>query len=220
MELKLSENEYKALQLLWDFLQVKEAPQKAECIVGFGNYNTDIARRAAELYHMGYAPLVLFTGGAGRNTLGMLKMSEAELFAETAVKEGVPKEKILLDCTATNTAENLTHTREILTNLGLPAKKLLGVHQPFMEKRIVAAAKITWPRLELIITSPQVDIPTFFEHALRDGVSEKAVIEELVGDFQRMELYAEKGWQAPVEIPNEAREAFAVLSARYGGQLA
>ena len=45
-----------------------QEPTKADCIVGFGNFNTDIARRAAELYHQGYAPKILFTGGLGRNT--------------------------------------------------------------------------------------------------------------------------------------------------------
>ena len=38
------------LQVLWDYLQLHQEPAKADCIVGFGNFNTDIARRAAELY--------------------------------------------------------------------------------------------------------------------------------------------------------------------------
>jgi hypothetical protein len=29
-----------------------------------------------------------------------------------------------------------------------------------------------------------------------------------VGDFQRMELYAQKGWQLPQQIPQEAWKAF------------
>ena len=38
------------LQVIWDYLGMHQSPQKADCIVGFGNFNTDIARRAAELY--------------------------------------------------------------------------------------------------------------------------------------------------------------------------
>ena len=58
------------LQILWDYLGMHQKPEQADCIVGFGNFNDNIARRAAELYRAGYAPYVLFTGGLGRNTLG------------------------------------------------------------------------------------------------------------------------------------------------------
>ena len=56
------------LQVIWDYLGMHQPPETADVIVGFGNFNTNIARRAAELYLQGLAPLVLFTGGLGRNT--------------------------------------------------------------------------------------------------------------------------------------------------------
>ena len=62
----------KPLQTIWDYLCLHQTPQKADVIVGFGNFNTNIARRAAELYHQGLAPKILFTGGLGRNTEGLL----------------------------------------------------------------------------------------------------------------------------------------------------
>ena len=55
-------------QVLWDYLCLHQPPKKADCIVGFGCYNEDIPRRAAQLYRDGFAPWVLFTGGLGRNT--------------------------------------------------------------------------------------------------------------------------------------------------------
>ena len=71
-----------------------QEPINADVIIGFGNFNTDIARRAAELYHQGYAPKILFTGGLGRNTDGMLPESEAIRFAKEAMACGVPEEDI------------------------------------------------------------------------------------------------------------------------------
>ena len=47
------------LQVIWDYLGMHQIPGKADVIVGFGNFNTNIARRAAELYHQGLAPVVL-----------------------------------------------------------------------------------------------------------------------------------------------------------------
>ena len=87
----------KPLQVIWDYLRLGEEPRKADCIVGFGNFNVNIARRAAELYHQGYADKILFTGGLGRNTLGMLPEPEAVRFAKVAMECGVPECDIILE---------------------------------------------------------------------------------------------------------------------------
>ena len=83
------------MQVIWDYLCLDDPLQKADCIVGFGNFNTDIARRAAELYHGGFAPKILFTGGLGRNTEGLLPEPEAVRFARVARECGVPDEDII-----------------------------------------------------------------------------------------------------------------------------
>lgn len=201
----------KPLQILWDYLGMHQQPEKADCIVGFGNFNTDIARRAAELYLQGYAPKVLFTGGLGRNTQGLLPEPEAVRFAKVAMACGVPEGDILLEDKSTNTAENILFTREKLRELGLPHDRILGVHQPFMERRITAAMGVYWPELHFTVTSPQVTIPEYLERAKRQGVSENASVSVIVGDFQRMDLYAKKGYQLPQEIPEKAWEAFRQL---------
>ena len=108
----------KPLQVIWDYLCLHESLENADCIVGFGNFNTDIARRAAELYHQGFAPKVLFTGGLGRNTEGLLPEPEAVRFAKVAMECGVPERDIILEPNSTNTKENIIFTREKLENLG------------------------------------------------------------------------------------------------------
>ena len=201
----------KPLQVIWDYLRLGEEPRKADCIVGFGNFNVNIARRAAELYHQGYADKILFTGGLGRNTLGMLPEPEAVRFAKVAMECGVPESALILEDKSTNTAENIRFTHDLLEKLGLPGNHLLGVHQPFMERRIKAAMGVYWPDLAFQVTSPQVTIPEYLHRAKQQGISENASISVIVGDFQRMELYAQKGWQLPQTIPEEAWQAFREL---------
>lgn len=214
-------NYLQPLQVIWDYLALHQPPEKADCIVGFGNFNTDIARRAAELYHQGYAPKVLFTGGLGRNTEGLLPEPEAVRFAKVAMACGVPEKDIILEDRSTNTAENILFTRELLRERGLTHGRILGVHQPFMERRITAAMGVYWPELQFTVTSPQVTIPEYLEAALRQGVTEEAAISVIVGDFQRMDLYAKKGYQLPQLIPEEAWQAFHTLAAMgYDSQLA
>ena len=176
--------------------------------MGFGNFNTDIAVRAAQLYRQGLAPKVLFTGGLGRNTQGLLPEPEAVRFARVAMEQGVPAEDILLEDQSTNTAENIRFTRRLLEEKGLPHGKILGVHQPFMERRIKAAMGVYWPELMFHVTSPQVTIPEYLERAKAQGITENASVSVIVGDFQRMDLYAKLGYQLPQHIPQQAWEAF------------
>lgn len=209
------------LQVLWDYLGLHQTPRKADCIVGFGNFNTDIARRAAELYHRGLAPRILFTGGLGRNTEGLLPEPEAERFARVAMECGVPEEAILIENASTNTAENILFTRRMLEDRDLPRNHILGVHQPFMERRIRAALGVYWPEVRVTVTSPQVTIPEYLKRAGEQGITEEAAVSVIVGDFQRMDLYAKKGYQLPQHIPEEVWQAFHRLVALgYDKQLA
>ena len=90
---------------------------------------------------------------------------------------------------------------------------MLGVHQPFMERRIVAALGVYWPELNFTVTSPQVTIPEYLASAKEQGMTENASISVIVGDFQRIELYAKLGYQTPQEIPEECWEAYHKLVA-------
>lgn len=199
------------LQILWDYLGMHQTPEKADVIVGFGNFNDNIARRAAELYLQGYAPKILFTGGLGRNTRNLLPEPEADRFARVAMECGVPEADILREGQSTNTKENILFTREMLEKLGLKHDRILGVHQPFMERRICAAMGVYWPEQSFRVTSPQVTIAEYLREAERQGMTREGSISVIVGDFQRMDLYARLGYQLPQEIPEQAWEAFRQL---------
>lgn len=199
------------LRVLWDYLQLHQPLRKADVIVGFGNFNTDIPRRAAQLYLAGYAPKILFTGGLGRNTQGLLPETEAARFARVAAGMGVPEKDILLEDRSRNTAENIRLTRALVEAENIPHGHILGVHQPFMERRIAAAMGVYWPEQSFSVTSPQVTMEAYLSRAGDQGISENAAVSVIVGDFQRMDLYAQKGWQVPQEIPPEAWAAFHAL---------
>ncbi len=198
---------------LWDYMHMNMELSKADCIVGFGCYNDDIAIRCAELYHQGWAPRVLFTGGLGRNTLGLWTETEAARFGAIALAQGVPEEAILLEDKATNSAENILFTRKKLEELELPHGKIIAVHKPFMERRLYAALKVYWPEVEAVLTSPQLGLDEYIRNSVAQGLSEQMVIDVIVGDFQRMEVYARKGYQIPQYISPELKSCYNALVA-------
>lgn len=200
-----------AVHTLWDYMCLHQTLKKADCIVGFGCYNEDVARRAAQLYHQGFAPLVLFTGGLGRNTSAMWTESEASRFARIALAEGVPETAILLEERSTNSAENLLFSRRLLAERGLTHPRIIGVQKPYMERRLFAAFPVYWPEAEVIVTSWQQTFEEYISGLSRWARTEEDTIHMIVGDFQRISVYAKLGYQIPQEIPKEAMEAFDFL---------
>lgn len=200
-------------QILWDYLCLHQEPERADCIIGFGCYNQDVPRRAAELYHQGYAPWVMFTGALGRNTRNMWQDSEAGRFARIAMECGVPEDAILIEDRATNTAENIRFARELLQQRGIEVHAILGVHKPYMERRIYAAWPVYWPGMPFRVTSWQQTLEEYLSTVTCHDRTPEATIHMLAGDFQRMSIYAQKGYQIPQEIPEKVQKAFEELVA-------
>lgn len=209
-----------AIQILWDYMCLHQAIHQADCIIGFGCYNEDIAKRAAQLYREGYAPRVLFSGGLGRNTSTMWTESEASRFARIAIEEGVPEGAILLEDKSTNSRENLQFSRELLRKIGLTCPRVIGVHKPYMERRLFAAFPVYWPEATVQVTSWQQSFGEYVSGVHRWNRTEEDTIHMIVGDFQRIEVYARRGYQIPQSIPVEAWQAFDTLVAMgYTNQL-
>jgi uncharacterized SAM-binding protein YcdF (DUF218 family) len=204
-------DKYDYLEDLWKYLYREDALQPADVIIGFGSHDVTTASRAARLYKEGWAPWILFTGYLGKGTLGVFPKPEAELFAEIAVGEGVPPEAILIENKATNTGENIRFARELLEGRGIAAKKIIAVHKPYMTRRVWAAMGKQWPEAKVIVAPGNPSMRDYVAGMLRDGLEEAEIINSLVGDFQRMEVFARMGYQVEQEIPAEVWESYEKL---------
>ena len=172
--------------------------QKADGMLIFCSNDLRVAEHAANLFHQGYAPWICTSGGVGRLTYDLFHKPEAEAFADVLRNNSVPESSILIENRATNTAENIFHTQKVAAKP--PSKSpasLLVLQKPYMERRTLAALVQYWP--EMISTS--FFPPISFENYPFPGFSTEDLIHVLVGDFQRIQLYAERGWQAPQTIP-------------------
>lgn len=172
---------------------------QADLILALGSNDPRVAERAAQLFLAGYAPLLAFSGGLGRLTQELYPKPEAEVFAEVAIRLGVPREHILLENQSTNTGENILFTRRLLDQKGLHPKKILLVQKPYMLRRAYATAKKQWPEVDFLVTGPQI---SFTEYPT-DKIPKDLLINILVGDTQRIREYPRLGFQIPQEMPGE-----------------
>ncbi len=210
----------KDAKILWNYHHLDQPVRRADTIIAFGSHDLNVAIRAAELFMYGYAKRIIFTGGLGRITEKIWKMPEAEKFAQIAADAGVPPESIITETRSSNTGENIEFTKEKLAELGIAPGRCIAVDKPSRERRTYAALKKQWSELEFSITSPQYSYEEYcglYASSLGDT---RSLINIMVGDLQRIDIYARNGMQIPQDIPQEVIAAFDRLVAHgYDEQL-
>jgi uncharacterized SAM-binding protein YcdF (DUF218 family) len=189
---------------VWAYHHVGHVLAPADCIVVLGSHDTRVAARGADVFLAGWAPLIVFTGGLGSLTSGLWDRPEAEIFGEAAQARGVPPQSMLIEPRASNTGENVRFTRALLEARGLSPRRAIAVQKPYMERRTLATFRQLWPELDVIVTSPQL---SFDEYPTAE-IPLPDVVHIMVGDLQRLIVYAEKGWSAPQDVPPAVRAAF------------
>ena len=202
---------YALAEILWDYHQMKHQVAKADAILVLCSHDERVAERGVQLFHEGWAPLIIFSGGQGAITRTLWNEPEAERFARIAIDLNVPRERILIEPESTNTGENVLFTRRMLACEGLDPQKFILVQKPYMERRSYATFRKFWPEKEVIVTSPPVSFRDYLQEYSSRSLSTADVVSIMVGDLQRIKLYPARGFQIEQEIPNEVWEAFEAL---------
>ena len=199
-------------RVVWDYHQLKQEPVPADVIVALGTHDLRVAELAAELYHRGFGRTLVCTGGlahAGDMLETPWEKTEAEMYADVAVRGGVPREAIQLETRATNTAENIRFTRALLEERDWRPRAIVIAVKPFMQRRVWATLAVEWPGMPATLASPKMELEEYFTAELP---AEK-VIPIMLGDLQRLWIYGRKGWSAPQVVPAEVVEAYRRLVA-------
>jgi uncharacterized SAM-binding protein YcdF (DUF218 family) len=194
---------------VWDYHHVRDALAPADAILVLGSHDVRVAERAAELFLAGWAPLLVLSGNLGSLTSGLWTRPEAEIFADAAAAMGVPRDRMLIETRSTNTGENVDFCRTLLAERGLTPDRAIAVQKPYMERRTLATFRRRWPELDVRVTSPQIE----FDGYPNDTITREDVIHIMVGDLQRLLLYARRGWSEPQEVPDEVMDAYQQLVA-------
>ncbi|PSL55668.1 uncharacterized SAM-binding protein YcdF (DUF218 family) [Saccharothrix carnea] len=206
----LEDQDRRDIEVLWEYHVLDSGPVDGDFLLALGSHDLRVADHAGELYASGAAPLVVVTGGAGKVTSKEWSTSEAARYAERLVEMGVPRESLILEDASTNSSENFSFTRKLLLDRGIEVRTGIIVSKPYMARRARATAGRQWPEVRWF-TRPQV-MPVW-DHPTPDVPLDR-MINLMVGDLQRLRVYAEAGFQEPVDVPDDVWAAYERLAAR------
>ena len=150
-----------------DFIFIEDEPEAADVIFIPGGPCGEIALHAAELYHQGYAPLLIPSGkhsildpvyrGAQspEKYRGREFPTEADFFSAILIENGVPAENILPERQATFTYENAIYTRKLTDTLGLTVRTAILSCQAYHARRALLYYQALFPDTKILV-SPTV----------------------------------------------------------------
>jgi len=199
------------IKILWDYHHMNHKLENSDCIVVLGSHDTKVAQRGAEVFLEGYAPLIVFSGSLGKLTRKIWNVPEARVFSEIAADMGVPKSCMLIEDRSTNTGENVLFVKKLMEEKQIKVEKLIAVNKPYMERRTFATFKKQWPKVEVLVTSPQIGMKEYLEGYSEGMIDRDEIIKIMVGDLQRIKIYPELGFQIPQDIPKEVWDAYLKL---------
>lgn len=187
------------VQEVWKYLAVKGLLVKSDLVFVLGRDDFNITEKAAELYEKELAPCILLSGGRGRLT-GAIKGSEAQAFADTLQKKGIPREAVILEEESTNTGENIDLGLKLLRSQNIPHRTIILVtHGPHMRRALAVAqandSTINW-----------IPCPDDCDALGEQKMASDETIKELAGEINRLVEYPQEGFFAEQDVPIEIQE--------------
>lgn len=192
---------------LFRYHDVTETPGPVDLIIGLGSYQPAVADCCGRLYREGIAPCILFTGGLGNWTRESFDRPEAEIFRDRAVAAGVPAAAILVEPEARHLGENASLARRLLETAGLGPRRIAVVTKRNTTRRARSTFRRVWPQMTGTFHGPDM-------HWSEQAVPPRNagdVVDELVGDLQRILVYPALGHQLPETVPPDVLDSYVEL---------
>lgn len=192
---------------IWAYLGPDYTVKKSDLMLVLGSSDLSVANYASAFWFKNLAAYIVVSGGFGKLTKEMWAVSEARKFSQIMMGNGVPEEKIILEEKATNTGENIGNAKKLIADLGLPANSGILITKPYMKRRAFNTASKQWSEANWSVAAEAIS----FEDYLIKQDDPQNFISIMVGDLQRIKIYAESGFQIRDEVPQEVWESFEAL---------
>lgn len=189
--------------LLWAYMSSFSAAGRSDAIVVCCSYDMRVCDHACDLMGSNLANKLVLSGNTGNWTRHFWSSPEAQVFLDRAVRNGVSGDRILVEDQATNLGENVRFSRKLLGT----AKTVTFVTKPATVLRLKLTVEAQWPEVKAYVSCPKIKFPG----EVSNTVGILGVINEMVGDIDRIQRYAEMGYQAPHMLPVDVLAAWKSL---------
>lgn len=190
---------------LWTYMSSMRAHGPCDAVVVCCSYDLRVCDYACELMGLNLAPRLVLSGRSGNWTRHLWTGTEAEVFRNRAISNGLDPGKIVIEDASTNFGENIAFVRRLLPDL----KRVTFVTKPNSVLRVALTIPIQWPAVTAFVDAP----PLVFPEGVSNVVGLFGLINEMVGDVQRIIQYPSRGFQRQHDLPQEVRESWEALLA-------
>ncbi|MEN6313972.1 MAG: YdcF family protein [Clostridiaceae bacterium] len=146
-----------------NYIFVSDKPQKVDIIFLPGGSFPEIPERAAKLYHDGYAPLLLPSGGvsvkSGKFNGAKSKIdiydkeykTDCQFYTDVLLKNGVPRDSIICEDKSGHTRDNAFMSRKVIDEKGFVIKKAVICCKSFHARRCLMLYQLAFPEAEIYV---------------------------------------------------------------------
>ncbi len=211
-------------EILYKYHCFNQEPRKVDCIFVLGSHDPSVADYAVKLYHEGFAPFIIYSGGVLRQ-VGELRntipRTEAEAFFDISIQQGVPPEAIFLENEATNTGSNFMCTKKLIQDKQLNFNSFILVQKPYMLRRTYATAMVQFTEYDFMVSAFPDTYQDYIARCEANSIPKHKVISNMTGDLQRLKIYPAQGFLIQMPIPDMVWEAYEKLVAMgFDGRMA
>lgn len=191
---------------LWNYLASFECKDQCDAIVVCCSYDLRVCDYACELIQSGISGRLVFSGKTGHWTRMLWNVPEARAFWERARNLGIDENIVILEEHATNIGENIAKSKALIPD----AKAVTFVTKPNTLLRVKLAAPMQWPEVRAYTSCPDINFPADISNI----VGLFGLINEMVGDIERILEYPKLGYQVEHAFPSEVIESWEYLKRR------
>ena len=189
--------------ILWSYMASFRSAAPCDAVVVCCSYDLRVCDFACDLINSGLSRRLVLSGKTGNWTRHLWRRSEAEVFKERALKNGVAESAMLLEDRSTNFGENVAFTRALLPG----SRAITFVTKPAAVLRVKLTADLQCPDIARYVTCPDLQFP----QDVSPVIGLLGIISEMVGDIERIQRYPKLGYQVPHQLPQDVLNAWEYL---------
>lgn len=188
---------------LWNYMSSFDRQEKCDAVVVCCSYDLRVCDHACNLIKSGLSETLVLSGNTGNWTKHIWSTPEANVFRDRALSNGIDDNQIIIEQQATNFGENIMLSKNLLPN----AKIVTFVSKPNSLLRVKLTAEARWPEITSYVSCPTINFP----REISNVVGILGIINEIVGDIERIQEYPRLGFQVPHDLPKSILDAWSYL---------